>query len=473
MSFLTSPAFTTAVAALATALVSLVALAAGGTVLYFVTLLLNAALAARRNRRAAGTTGTTHKGGAPRFVVVVPAHNEELVLAGTLASLYRQDYPADRYQVVVVADNCTDTTAAIARQAGATVWERTDPVLRGKGYALDWAFSRLLAPDADSPMRAAEAYVIVDADTEVDPGFLRAMEARLWEGVPADSRGTHRRALQGRYGVLNPGDSWRAALMTAAFELVNHVKPLGRDRLGMSVGLKGNGMAFTRGVLETARWQGHSITEDIDYGLDLLVNHDIVVGYVPDAVVRAQMPVTAEQAASQRDRWERGRYLLLKERALPLLAAGLRRRRLRLLEAALDLMTPPLAELAALHLLWGGLTAGALSLGLLPGDARVWAALPVLSLLGFVAYTIGGLMVAGAPPAAYRALLCAPLYAPWKFALYAARFVRGRKRGGAGTSAVEWVRTERAPLAAGGAPATAAAPISSADRGEAASRKRL
>src|SRR5262249_20688253 len=156
---------------------------------------------------------------------------------------------------------------------------------------LDWAFAQLMKQDAGTPHEAA-AFVIVDADTVVDPKFLRVMANRIWGGVPAGKRHARRAALQGRYGVLNSNDSWRASLMTAAFDLFNHVKPLGRDRLGLSVGLKGNGMAFTRTVLKASQWQGRSITEDIDFGLDLLLNHDIVVGYVPEAVVMAQMPVT-------------------------------------------------------------------------------------------------------------------------------------------------------------------------------------
>ena len=454
---------------LTAALLVVLCLVAGGTVLYLVTLLLSA-LAAKRHRSASRSPLPPGRGEA-RFAFVVPAHDEEVVIGATLDSLNRIDYPRDRYEVVVVADNCTDTTARIARDAGATVLKRTNRDLRGKGYALEWAFSLLLQRDAGAE-DAVEAFVVVDADTEVAPGFLRAMESALWADLPApataEGRRRHRRALQGRYGVLNVGDSWRSALMAAAFDLFNHVKPLGRDHLGMSVGLKGNGMAFTRGTLETARWSGHSITEDIDYGLDLLQSHGVVVGYVPEAVVRAQMPVTASQAASQRERWERGRYLLLKERALPLLATGLRRGDLRRVEASLDLMTPPLAELAALHLLWGLLTVGALRLlpGGLPGNPAVWTALPAASLLGYLFYVIVGLRAADAPPEAYRALLRAPLYAPWKFALYAARFLRPRRvtvaaaAGAAvGGSGPEWVRTERTPMSlppSGGAGSSAA-----------------
>jgi glycosyltransferase involved in cell wall biosynthesis len=382
-----------------------------------------------------------------RFVVVVPAHDEAVVIGATLSHLFRQAYPADKYAVVVVADNCTDRTAEIARAAGATVLVRTNTELRGKGYALDWAFERLMKEDAGTAHEAA-AFVVVDADTAVDPTFLTTMADRIWGGLPAEKRHARRAALQGRYGVLNPNDSWRASLMTAAFDLFNHVKPLGRDRLGLSVGLKGNGMAFTRTVLKAAQWQGRSITEDIDFGLDLLLHHDIVVGYVPEAKVDAQMPVTAKQAASQRERWEKGRYKLLRQRAIPLLTAGLRRRDFRLIDAAVDLIILPLAELAGLHALWLVVADAGTFFGLLP----VWATiLPVISCTGYGVYVLGGLKVAGATRREYAALLRAPLYAAWKILLIF-RPGRGRGRTGdgngpqGGVGSDEWVRTERTAM---------------------------
>jgi 1,2-diacylglycerol 3-beta-glucosyltransferase len=366
--------------------------------------------------------------------VVVPAHNEELVLASALESLRAQTYPAHLLEVVVVADNCTDTTAEIAREYDVTVWERSDSEQRGKGYALAWTIEVLLAR-SDPP----DAVVIIDADTWVAPDFVALMADRL----TALQEGEGCCALQGRYGVLNGTEGWRSALMSGAFELVNHIRPLGADRLGLNVSLKGNGMAFTREVLERARWQGHSITEDLDYSLDLLRNHRLRVRYVPEARVLAQMPVTSEQAASQRVRWEGGRYRLLRERALPLLLEGVRKRSLPLLDAGFALLLPPLAELAALLLLWSGLIAFGSRKSLLfePGE---FALLCALSLLGFVAYVCGGVRVAGVPPAVYAALFKAPFYIVWKLVLYASRFLHHRSD--AAGSRSEWVRTARTPI---------------------------
>ena len=254
--------------------------------------------------------------------------------------------------------------------------------------------------------------------------------------------------------------------MTAAFDLFNHVKPLGRDNLGLSVGLKGNGMAFTRALLQESPWQGSSITEDIDYGLDLLEKRGVAVGYAPEALVVAQMPVTASQSASQRKRWERGRYKLMRERALPLLWQGVRRGDLRLLDAAFDLLVPPLAELFTLCVVFLLLALGGRYTNLLPA----WSLFPpVAALLGYVIYVLGGLKVAGAKREAYAALLRAPLYALWKFALL---FAPGKRKsqGGAGPTKGqsaegakqgdedEWVRTERKAMSVA-TPPTIVAPI--------------
>ena len=392
-----------------------------GSALYLLGLLLAAAVPHRTRRSAPSDV--------PAFAVVVPAHDEELVLAGTLASLDAQRYPAHCYEVVVVADNCSDATGAIARAHGATVLERVDAAARGKGYALQWALDRLLARP-----EPADAFVIVDADTDVAADFLEKIAAHL--AARTDTRGFC--ALQGRYGVLNGAEGWRAALMSAAFDLFNHVKPLGRDRLGLGVGLKGNGMAFTRALLQAAPWRGDSVTEDIDYALDLIRHHGVRVGYAPDAVVRAQMPTTGGQAASQRARWEGGRYQLLRARALPLLAEGLRRRSASLCDAAMDLILPPLAELGALLALWAtGIVLGAH--GHLLSHPHLWAVAAGLTAGGLLVYVLGGLRVAGASREAYLALLRAPFYAVWKFCLYGAGL---RRRG----SAAEWVRTARAPL---------------------------
>lgn len=410
-------------------------------ILIYLLLLLAAAILGRP-RRDAGQGGTF----SPHVAVVIPAHNEELVLAATLHSLRQQDYPAACIEIVVVADNCEDTTSAIARTWGAHVLERSDMTLCGKGYALEWAFSILLG--ALSPVTQASAFVIVDADTLLAPNFLSVMVTRLQNEIGGTDPASAATALQGRYGVLNSQEGWRTSLMTAAFDLVNHVRLLGAANLGWTVGLKGNGMLFTRALLEKAQWQGHSITEDIDYGLDLLLHYNVKVQYEPQARVWAQMPEDSSPAASQRERWERGRYRLVRERVPTLFAQGIRRRSPALLASAVDLVIPPLAELAGYLLLWGV----CVGIGMIfCRFSTAWLVLWAAGGVCFLVYVLGGLKAAGATRATFVGLLYAPVYIVWKFALYAVRFVIGPFRRHAGAFAGSskaadvdsWIRTER------------------------------
>ena len=365
------------------------------------------------------------------FTVVIPAHNEEMVITETLQSLRAQDYPAERFQVVVVADNCTDSTSDLAHAAGARVLERTNTSERGKGYALAWAIRELGAE-----LNPKDAYVIVDADTWVAPDFLRLMAARV--ASQSDSRGFC--ALQGRYGVLNAAEGWRAALMSGAFDLFNHVKPMGRETLKLGVGLKGNGMVFTRSLMEALPWLGDSITEDIDYGLELARKHGVRVAYVPEAVVLAQMPTTADQARSQRERWELGRYELLKTKAFPLLGEAVKKRRAPLWDAGFDLIVPPLGELFAMVVVWAVGIEVLFRAGVLLSP-RPWSWLCAGTFVALLVYVIAGFAVAGAKPEAYFALLRAPFYVVWKLCLYAGKLFTRRSGGPS-----EWVRTERAPI---------------------------
>lgn len=361
--------------------------------------------------------------GLRRFCVLIPAHDEELLLGPVIDALHGLDYPADRLTTCVIADNCTDETADLARHHGAEVLERHDASHLGKGYALEWALAHLLQDE-----RRFDAFVVIDADSVLNTPFLQVMNQELAAGY---------KVIQGRYDVLNAMESWRTRLMTCALALVHGAQPQGRRALGLSDGLKGNGMCFAREVLEAVPWSGESVTEDIDYTFRL-VRAGYRITYSPDAIVRAQMPVTSRQAASQRERWEGGRYRLVRS-ALSLLSEGLRRGRPVVVDRAIDLLIPPLAEFLAIPVL---LTLVALGAHIVLPTLRwpVWMALGWSGVLIVqVAYVALGLFVARVPLAAATALVAAPAYMVWKFALYGAMAVRG----GPGT----WRRTERRAMA--------------------------
>ncbi|MCA1826854.1 MAG: glycosyltransferase family 2 protein [Myxococcales bacterium] len=346
-------------------------------------------LASRRREAPAGEESV-------RFDVVVPAHDEESGIARTVRSLLAVDYPSVLRRVIVVADNCTDATAARASEAGATVLVRSDPERRGKGYALAFAFDRC---DAD-------AVVVIDADTVVSPNLLRAFAARLQAGALA---------VQSASAVSNRDDSWRTRLMSLALALFNGVRSLGRDRLGLSCGLRGNGMCLSMAMLRTHPPRAFSLVEDLEYGI-ALGRAGVRVHFAPEAFVASEM--VPKGSVAQRRRWEGGRARLARQLALPLLRDAIRTRSAMLLDLALDLLVPPLSKLALA-------IAIGLSLSLALG-APLWPWLLCAALLAV--HVARGWQLSGVR---LRDLACVPAYVFWK--LFAVRRAPPQ----------EWQRTER------------------------------
>lgn len=363
------------------------------------------------NEGLAGDTGPARM----RFDIVVPAHDEEAGIAATIASLQALDYPKDHYRVLVVADNCTDATAHVARVAGATVLERRDPGRRGKGHALAFAFDRV------ERYALADAVVVIDADTTVSPNLLRAFARRFESGASV---------LQADYGARDPEASWRARLMVIALSLFHGVRSLGRERLGLSAGLRGNGMGLSREVLRRVPPDAFSIVEDVEYGITL-GEAGVRVAYVSEARVLGDMAPRGAAAASQRRRWEQGRRAIARARAPRLITRGLARRDAVLLDLALDLLTPPLASLS---LAAGAGTAAALLWYRVFGGSPL-VAIPWLLSAGFLAvYVLRGLVLSGSGIRGVFTLLWAPVYVGWKIGLRWRRPVEPSN---------EWVRTAR------------------------------
>lgn len=366
-------------------------------------LLLLTVLSFGRQRRSPGA-GTT------RFAVVVPAHDEEASVGETVASLLAVDYAADRRQIVVVADNCTDATAEVALAAGARVLQRQDHDRRGKGYALELAFDSLLREGE------VDAIVVVDADTSVSRNLLTALDAGIAAGA---------QALQLRYGVRNVDASWRTRLMAIALGMFHDLRSLGRERLGVSCGLRGNGMCFTTALLRRHPHRAYGLVEDVEYGIALGLAGERV-HYVHDAEVLGEMAASGRSAASQRQRWESGRAALRAQHLRPLLRAA-RRSRIAL-DLAADIVMPPLSRVAAF------VTAGLVVEGLLWTAGRgptpaAW--LWVASALALAAYVLRGVALSGLGIRGLAVLAAAPCYMVWKVV----RVDRSK--------AATWVRTTR------------------------------
>jgi cellulose synthase/poly-beta-1,6-N-acetylglucosamine synthase-like glycosyltransferase len=351
--------------------------------------------------------------GRPSAVIVVPAHDEEQVVAGTLKTLVEAVEKSAR--ILLVADNCTDTTAAIARAAGVDVIERFDADHRGKGHALDFARSHLRPSSPD-------VVVILDADCVIDKGSMNHLisACAAVEG-PVQAIYLQTAALSATPVVQ---------LSTFAFFVRNVLRQRGLQRLAGRVHLVGTGMAFPWFVFERLELATSNIVEDLQIGLELAE-----AGGAPRLIERATVwssPATQKSTLEQRRRWEGG-FLQTARAWLPrLLARSARHLDLRALWAALSLAVPPLALLMAVDL------AALLLVGMVTWKfaASPW---PVLVLAGSIFLAIVGCALAWASGGhrfvSLRSLIQAPFYIVWKLPLYASLARRGAPN--------VWTRTER------------------------------
>lgn len=332
-----------------------------------------------------------------RLAIALPAHNEETVIAASVRRLLQCDYPRAAFDVHVVADYCSDGTAAAAESAGAIAHPRSEGPRGRKGYALGWLIQRLLA-DA----RGYDAILVFDADSRVDPAFLQHINAALNGGA---------QVIQGRHVISNPSASTFSALADADMRLNNRVRNQAKANLGLSARLMGDAMCFHRRVLETYPWlDASSLAEDREYGI-YLVTQGIRAAYVPEAVSAGQATTRWKDAGPQRLRWYGGVFELQRRYVGPLLVAALRGRNLAALDLALELLLPPFSTLALLAA--GATVASAIlaALGLTTWTVFVVAA--CLTMLA-VAFPLAGLAAERAPANAYRALLHGPAYALWR-----------------------------------------------------------
>ena len=348
-----------------------------------------------------------------KFDVIVPAHNEASIIERTIASLKKVDWPDDRYRIQVIADNCTDGTAKIARAAGAIATERRDSTRRGKGYALDFAFA------ASRQTGWADAVVVVDADAEVSSNLLEAFAARLENGA---------HAVQAHYGVLNPFESWRTRLITIAKAAFHIVRSRARERLGLSCGIRGNGWCVTHALLSRVPYQAFSLTEDLEYGIDLgLAN--VRVAYADEAHSDADMASSEKIAGKQRQRWESGRFQLIRSKAIPLLSTAIRRRSLLCFDLAMDLLILPLSYVAldAIGLI---VLAGLFALIDIRFLHWLWTGIACTAVLAI--YVLRGWQLSGIGRQGLTDMVRVPGFLLWKILL----ITKLQKT-------TEWIRTER------------------------------
>lgn len=346
-------------------------------------------------------------------VILVPAHNEAAGIGVTLASIMAQ--VADPQQILVVADNCTDNTAAIARRHGVRVLERSDRERRGKSYALGFGVRHLSSvPPA--------AVIVVDADCTLAPGALATLARRaIDEQCP----------IMPRY-LLSPlaAASPKAAVSALAFLVKNGVRPLGLAQLGLPCLIGGSGVVLPWAVLERVSVANDSLNEDFRLGIDAAI-----AGYPPrfawEARIYGTLPRQDAIAIGQRRRWEQGHLALIFSAVPELLRAAMQQGRVELAALALELAVPPLSLLVTL---WSGAT-------LVAAVFAVWGLwLPLASLSAIGGVLIASVLLAwarfGRELVPLRLLVTIPGYVVWKIPLYLGFFGIGKRE-------TQWLRTER------------------------------
>ena len=375
--------------------------------LFFLTLaaayLAASAVASLRNDRPGTLCDPSRK-----FAVVVPAHDEEATIGTTLRSLRNIDYPKELFEVVVIADNCTDGTADAVRSMGVRCLERFDPERRGKGQALRHAFDILLAEDF-------EAVAVIDADTVVQGNFLSVMNARLQKGELV---------LQARYGATNPDESPLAYMLAVGNCVENDLFLKGRERLGLPGILRGNGMCFDAGLLRDHPWDASSVVEDTEYSLELL-RKGIQTRIITRTEVLAPLPRDLEQAAGQRVRWASGNSRLTRLSGFKLMAEGFRTRQWPLVDMGwcLFVRSKPLLLFMALSML------------VLCSFFDVLAVWAFWLAVFYISYLFWGVIALGLNYSRFLLALRAPLYLAWLIGISIL--------GLTGFRAGEWIRTKR------------------------------
>ena len=381
-------------------LLPLLTLMFGGTV-YIWVMAIASGFSLRTARHGAGDT---------RFAIIVPAHDEAHVIGDTVGVLQGQRYSAERFTVYVVADHCSDDTAAVAYAAGAVALSRNEGTRGSKGAALSWLIGRVFERDP-----SIDAFVVFDADTRVDPAYLSIVDGYLAEGAMV---------VQGRHAISNPCDGAYAALHDAMMRIDNRVGNQGRVNLGLSAKHMGDAITFRSPIIRRY-WRESGLTED--YALrQLLLLEGIRIDYAPDAVGWGEAPMTWEIAREQRLRWLSGTRESNHRYGWRLLASAFRSRSRIQLDGALQALLPAYSSLV----LFSSIGLGASQITRSP-TMPLWSG--VLVLLGV--YPFYGLAIDRAPLRVWRALLFGPAFILWRSVLALLARIPGRKFG--------WVRTPR------------------------------
>ncbi len=262
-----------------------------------------------------------------KFMALIPAHNEEKVIANLVDSLKKQNYPKDKLDIYVIADNCTDNTAEVAREAGAIVYERTDPDHKTKGYAMQWFFNKKIEENAEY-----DAVCVFDADNIVDSEFVINMNKKLCQGEEV---------VQGYRDIKNPSDTWVTAGYALFYWTMHRFYHLARYNIGLSPLLNGTGFMVKYDLIKQEGWNTKTLTEDIEFSI-INIAKGRALGWATDAKVYDEQPLGFKQSWTQRTRWSVGHIQCFKYYVKDLAKSVVRNKKLMNLDGLLYLMGMPI-----------------------------------------------------------------------------------------------------------------------------------
>jgi cellulose synthase/poly-beta-1,6-N-acetylglucosamine synthase-like glycosyltransferase len=350
-----------------------------------------------------------------RFAIVVPAHNEEMLIDRFCRNIVKIDYPGSMREIFIIADNCSDKTTAISRSHPVKVLSRFDDVNTGKGYALKWAFGNIQLDDFD-------AVLVIDADTEVDPSILKELNSLIIGGS---------QAIQCYETISNRGESWFTQLIFVSRTINSLLYHYAKYKIGLSSYLMGVGMCFRTSLLRKIPWTAYTLSEDWEYTARL-IGQNIKIDFAARAKVFPQESRSLRQATSQRLRWSKGRFNIVKDLGIKLFVQGIRTKNWIMADASLSLLFPNWSLQINLILL-------ALFMSLVLPTSPVTSAATIMSLFMLAAQGVIlliGMALAGDFWRVVKAVLVAPLFLVWKFMIDFVSMTgiyRGKR----------WVRAER------------------------------
>jgi cellulose synthase/poly-beta-1,6-N-acetylglucosamine synthase-like glycosyltransferase len=261
-----------------------------------------------------------------KFLLLIPAHNEEQIIGRLLESIKKLDYDINLFKVMVIVDNCIDKTAEIVKKYNIKILARTDKHKTGKGFAIEWALERI-------DINKFDAIVIVDADNIIDTRFFHGLNEIIAEGI---------NAIQCYNGLANPDESAFASIMHLSRTIDNELYHHAKYKIGLSSFLMGNGMCFTSKILKNYGWSASTLAEDYEYYAKLIEKKEMV-GFAANARLYHQESKGINQATSQRLRWSSGKFEIARKYGVHLLKKGLKERNYKIVDASFPLILPNLS----------------------------------------------------------------------------------------------------------------------------------